>query len=119
MALTRDAILAADDRQLELVPVPEWGGEVYVRSLTSEEVRPITDNDNEMPVGLLVSIAACDEDGAPLFTEADIPALERKSVKALKRVVNAAMEINGLGENAAEDILGNSASGPESASSTS
>lgn len=118
MALSRDAILAADDRVIEEVEVPEWGGTVCVRSLTSEEVKPFTESDDEMPVGLLVSIAACDEVGEPLFSEADIAALERKSMRALKRVIQKAMDVNGLGAEQAEEILGNSGSGQENGSST-
>lgn len=118
MSLSRDEILAADDRQIEAVEVPEWGGEVYVRSLTSQEVKPFTDGDDEMPVGLLVSVTACDEDGVPLFTEADVGALEEKSIRALRRVVRKAMEINGLGDQQADAILGNSGSGRESDSDT-
>ena len=35
--LTRDEILGAQDIQTERVPVPEWGGEVIVRSMSGSE----------------------------------------------------------------------------------
>lgn len=113
MALSRDEILAADDRVVEVVDVPEWGGEVYVRSLTRAEVRPFTETGEDLAVGTLVSVAVCDEDGRPLFTEDDVPALEKKSLRALNRVVAKAMEINGLGGEQAEQVLGNSGSGQQ------
>jgi hypothetical protein len=37
MTLTRDSILNAKDLKKELVKVPEWGGEVYVRCMTGSE----------------------------------------------------------------------------------
>lgn len=38
MALTRDAIVKAQDIPTELVPVPEWDGDVVVRGLTGDEL---------------------------------------------------------------------------------
>lgn len=114
MGLSRDDILAADDRVVESVEVPEWGGTVYVRSLTREEIRPFTDAGDEMAVGMLVSVTVCDEDGRPLFTDDDVPALEKKSVRALNRVLEKAMEVNGLGSAQAERVLGNSGNGQQS-----
>ena len=35
--LTREQILKADDMTTERVPVPEWGGEVLVKSLTGRQ----------------------------------------------------------------------------------
>jgi hypothetical protein len=35
--LTRDAILAAEDREYTTVDVPEWGGSVRLRSITVRE----------------------------------------------------------------------------------
>ena len=35
--LNRDAILKAQDLKREIVDVPEWGGEVYVRGFTALE----------------------------------------------------------------------------------
>lgn len=37
MSLTRDAILGAQDIKTEEVPVPEWGGSVFVRGLTAAQ----------------------------------------------------------------------------------
>ena len=37
MLLSRDAILQTNDLHCELVKVPEWGGDVYVRGLNGAE----------------------------------------------------------------------------------
>ena len=35
--LDRASILGSDDREIERVPVPEWGGFVFVRNLSGAE----------------------------------------------------------------------------------
>ena len=35
--LSRDEILAADDIQIELLEVPEWGGSIFVKGMTGAE----------------------------------------------------------------------------------
>ena len=40
MSLTRHAILEAPDIETREVPVPEWGGTVYLRALTGAQRTP-------------------------------------------------------------------------------
>lgn len=79
--LTREQILAQAKRgrQIEKVPVPEWGGDVNVRELLGRErdefeislstmdkrgkVTPKVDNVRAK----LLAWTICDDDGAPLF----------------------------------------------------
>ena len=101
--LTKEAILAADDLPREIVPVPEWGGDVYVRTMNG------TDRDAfeasligkegrlENVRARLVSLAVCDESGSRLFGDADVAALGAKSAKALDRVFAVAQRLNGIG----------------------
>lgn len=103
MALSRDAILAAEDRTIEEVPVPEWGGSVFVKSLTGSEAdanlaAQLTSGRRDFSTYHAETAAACicDESGAALFTRADIDALGRKSAAALGRVVKVAQRLNGL-----------------------
>ena len=37
-SLTAEEILSTDDRKVERVACPEWGGHVHVRSLSGEEL---------------------------------------------------------------------------------
>lgn len=71
--LTREQILQCDDLPKETVKVPEWGGEVQVRTMTG------TDRDAfeasligkegrlENVRARLVSLAVCDESGKAMF----------------------------------------------------
>lgn len=101
--LTREQILQCDDLPREIIKVPEWGGEVQVRTMTG------TDRDAfeasligkegrlENVRARLVSLAVCDESGDRLFGDADIAALGAKSAKALDRVFAVAQRLNGIG----------------------
>ena len=87
--LTREQILQCDDLPKETVKVPEWGGEVQVRTMTG------TDRDAfeasligkegrlENVRARLVSLAVCDESGNRLFGDADVAALGAKAPRHL------------------------------------
>jgi hypothetical protein len=132
-ALTRDDILTADDIRIEPVEVPEWGGRVYVRTLTGlqrekyvESIRKVTGHGKKQLVEIniqksgakLAAQTICDDKGKLLFTEADIPGLANKSSRALQRVIDASAELNGLDDEAEEDAKNELASREVSADST-
>ncbi len=106
--LTREQILQCDDLPKETVKVPEWGGEVQVRTMTG------TDRDAfeasligkegrlENVRARLVSLVVCDESGSRLFGDADIAALGAKSATALDRVFAVAQRLNGIGADQVE-----------------
>lgn len=100
--LTAEDILSADDIAIEKMPVPEWGGYVFVKTLTGEErdqieaavvkVDPRTGRPIEAKMEKLRALVAfyglCDETGKRLFTDQkQIDALGKKSAAALDRVV--------------------------------
>lgn len=123
--LTREQILAAKDIKFEDVEVKEWGGTVRVRTMTAIErdafLGDVVDSkgvvDRRRHRALLVARTAVGEDGAPLFTEADVAALGAKSSLALERVVTASDRINTLDESTVEAAVKNSGRGPSDASS--
>lgn len=96
--LNRDAILAAIDFEVREVKVPEWGGSVYVRTLSGRDRDRL--ESESMSKGfhgfrpMLAAFSCCDADGKRLFTEADIAALGEKSGVALNRIFNASQKIN-------------------------
>lgn len=96
--LGREEILAAVDRPLVLVDVPEWGGAVYVRAISAVERDAFELGYAEDKTNLRAKLAAlccCDEEGAALFDHADdIAALGDKSGAALDRVFEAATKLN-------------------------
>jgi|CXWL01.1.fsa_nt_gi hypothetical protein len=105
--LSKDQILAVDDITRELVPVPEWGGDVFVGIMSGaardawemecaaakESKRPTPDNFR----ATLCAHCICDEKGARLFALSDIPALGKKSAVALDRVFEVALRVNKIG----------------------
>ena len=110
--LSRDAILAADDREYEVVPCPEWGGEVRLRSLTGAErdayeqsLVQTRGKSREMNLrnarAKLVALCAVDESGNRLFSDQDVAALGRKNAKPLDRLFDVARRLSGL---SADDV---------------
>jgi hypothetical protein len=130
--LTRDAILGAQDMVREEVPVPEWGGSVFIRSMSGTE-RDAWEQSLVVPEGKagkpgkadvrnirarLVAFCAVDEAGQRLFADADVQALGAKNAAALDRCARVAQRINGLTPEALEDAKGNSAAGPSGATTS-
>lgn len=121
MALSRDQILSAPDASslpLKPVKVPEWGGEVFVRSLSGAErdaleAALVSDKKGDKSDRMrnirarFVVASACDEKGVPLFTEADIQALGNKAAKPIDRVFSVAQKLNGLSNDDVEELAGN------------
>jgi len=110
--LTKEDILNARDIVKELVQVPEWGGEVYVKSLTGAErdqfeasvveMRGSNQRFNMKNVrAKLAAIAICDEAGERLFSAEDVATLSQKSAAALDRVFGVASRLSGL---SSEDV---------------
>jgi hypothetical protein len=115
MNLTRDAILAAKDIQIEEVAVPEWDGKVFVKGMTGSErdkfeasiveFRGTSQKMNLSNVrALLASLTVCDKSGIHLFTEADVIALGEKSAGALQRIFNVARRLSGLSPADVEEL---------------
>jgi len=117
MALTKEAILAADDLPRRKVEVPEWGGDVYVRTMTGAErdaweISFVPEAGGEKRdlsnIRAKLAVLACvDEQGKRLFDDADVEALGQKSASALERIVEAAGKLNALSGADLEELRGN------------
>lgn len=117
--LTKEQILACDDIQLELVAVPEWGGDVYVKSLTGAERDWLEMSTYEEKKGKdkninmknfrakLVSLSVCDEHKQRLFDEKDIDVLTAKSAAALQRIFEVAQRLSGFTNADADELSKN------------
>lgn len=123
MSLTRDAILGCDDQQIEKVSVPEWGGHVYVRSMTGTardewEASQIGGTASKPKVRLdnaranLAARTICDESGSLLFTAADVVELGKRSSAALDRVYAVAQRLSRISADDIEELAGNSGGAP-------
>jgi hypothetical protein len=113
--LKRDDILLAADIKKELLPVPEWGGEVFVKALSGTErdrweTSMIQMKGTDRTINMqnirakLASMAICDEDGKRLFSDNDVLALGQKSASALQRVFELAQKLSGIGDDAVEEL---------------
>ena len=113
--LTRGEILSADDLRSERVKVPEWGGEIIVKALNGEqrdqwEASIVTRQGDDVIIesknlrAKLVAICVVDENDKPLFTEADVEALGKKSAAALDRVVDVAKSISKIADGDLDDL---------------
>jgi hypothetical protein len=132
MVLKRDAILSANDLKIETVSVPEWGGDVAIRTLTGTErdkfeasmVRVTKSGKAEQNMenvrARLVVLCAIDPDdnNLPIFTEKDIPLLGAKSAAALDRVFSAAQRLNGFSDSDVEALAEGFDSGPSESSTS-
>ncbi|MFC8494708.1 hypothetical protein ACFUJU_28730 [Streptomyces sp. NPDC057235] len=127
--LTRDQIIAADDVQEEVVPVPEWGGEVLIRGMNGTARNAYQSSlvqlgPNGKPQGVNLSnqlaklLARCivDEGGQPLFDVGDVKELGAKNGAVLERLGKVARRLSGLQDRAVEDAEGNSEAAPSGSS---
>lgn len=123
--LTREQILAAQDIVAEVIPVPEWGGDVRVRMMSGKQRdaydRQQYDQYKIGEAGLnmrarLVAACVVDEAGAALFTAEDVEQLGDKSIAALERVLRVARRLNKLEDSDIEEGAKNSAPSPADSS---
>jgi len=113
--LTREQILGADDLPREKVEVPEWGGSVYVRTMTAAErdafEQSLVGDGNTVQLSnvraRLAALTMVDVGGKRLFSDADVEALGQKSAAALTRIVEVAQRLNRLQPDDIEDLAGN------------
>lgn len=114
--LSKEDILRVDDRKVEEVHVPEWGGSVLVRSLSGRERDEFEASTMESKGGKtsqnlenfrakLVALCVVDENGERLFqTRHEVAMLGTKSVAALQRIFNKCQELNGFSEEDVEEL---------------
>lgn len=95
----------AEKRDPIPVDVSKWWGEgatVYVRGMTAEESILWTKLAKEHPDHELmyaVAIAACNDDGSPMFNvETDVPLLLKLNMKALIRLSSAIFKASHFGK---------------------
>lgn len=100
--LTKNQILASEDLPTEIVPVPEWGGEVKIRVIAANakdewEQAVMAMKESKRWGGfraLLISYSIIDEDGKPMFSKSEVEELGKKSAVAIDRVYDAVRKLN-------------------------
>lgn len=117
MLLSKDQILGADDRAFREVDVPEWGGSVRIGTMTAAErdafeASMIPEKGKKQADKManfrarFVARCIVDAEGKPVFTEADIVQLGRKSANVLSRLFDECRELNGMTEKDVEQLEG-------------
>lgn len=112
--LSRDEILQANDRPIEKVEVPEWGGHVFVQSMSGNDrdkmelrLTQMKGNDPSERFSnlraLVVSLCVVDNNGKHLFSEKDVDELGKKSATALDRVFQKSSAISRILEDSVKE----------------
>ena len=119
MTLTRAEILAAKDIEIVEIKVPKWGGSIWVKSLSArerEEFEAALFGTGKLELhnirAKMASLAVCDENGNPLFTEEDIEELNKKNTAVLQKIFVKCQELSGIGDKVVEKLAKNSSSTP-------
>ncbi len=118
-ALTKEDMLNQNDIKVQVVQVPEWGGEVSVITLTGTErdafEQSMLETRGEDKVVNLHNMRAklcvetiVDTNGKRIFDQKDIAALGKKSSAALDRLFSVAQKLCGLGPDDVKELAKNS-----------
>tara|TARA_R110000824_G_scaffold190864_2_gene372428 strand:+ start:223 stop:630 length:408 start_codon:yes stop_codon:yes gene_type:complete len=120
--LTREQILGADDLPKEVLDIPEWGGQIMIRTMSGSERDAFEasllgeggkKDKQKMMLDIrarFASLIVVDSDGKRLFTAKDIKELGKKSASALDRVLTAGQKLSGLTSDDVEELAKNSES---------
>jgi hypothetical protein len=127
-----DFLAASSNRKRELVDVPELGGSVYLRELSTGQLLEYNDRIEKLRgahsdvtpaaslelMSLMISMSACDEEGVLLFTEADVKALAENSIGVIIGLSTKAMEVSGIGKAVIEEVAAELKKVPTDSSAT-
>jgi hypothetical protein len=105
--LSKNAILASDDRNIKTVSVPEWGGEVGIRVLNGIERSQFETMFSEKKVDLFkvrfVACSLCDDKGCRLFSDDEVEALGEKSAGVINRLFDICWDHSSLSQEAVDE----------------
>lgn len=100
--LSASQILDAEDLAEEVVPVPEWGGNVRLCQMNSEESfafsKALTASaSSEDGIYLILIYSARDAERQMVLRTEDVPALRKKNQDVLIRLQTVALRLNKMG----------------------
>ena len=113
--MTGKDILDFDDRQYETIEIPEWGRSIRVGTMgvldrvrvESSAAKLDTPEGNAAFQATVVQLTAYNGDGQLLFAPEDIPALQQKSATAIAKLFGAALRVNKMRAEDAEEMQRN------------
>lgn len=111
-------IWAADDLRVEKVEVPEWGGHLFIQSLTGEERDRFeatifekkgedTKTNFENLRAKLIVLTAVDTEGNKIFRSENAPRLGTKNSAVLDRLFAVAQKLSGLRKEDVDELVKN------------
>jgi hypothetical protein len=118
-SLDKEAIFGISDLITQRVEVPQWGGYVLIRSLTTKERGRLELSIHERKgvnvtenLALLrsrmVMLSVVNEEGSRMFDDRDIERLEEKSAAAMDLIFTAAMRLSGISKSDVDELTKNS-----------
>jgi hypothetical protein len=129
--LTKEQITAVAELEVDTLHVPEWGGDVLLMELSSDqreelELRALKAKQAGEPIlglkgvkTLLAAWAIVDEKRKRMFvTPEEVESLGRKKPEGLERIVSHVMKRNRLREEDRKALSGNSPAVPAASSSS-
>lgn len=119
MLLGKDQQLGAADLRAEVVPVPEWGGDVRIQGMMGCDRNSLLGESATSDVprysnwyGRVLVRCIVDEKGQRIYQDADAEALGRKNALVLERLFTVAARLSALAEADVEELAKNSESTP-------
>lgn len=109
---TIEEILATDDAHRETVPVPEWGTDVLVVSMSAEEradiekrwARKDASSDPAAFRADILERSLKKQDGTPFATTEQIKALLKKNANAVESVFEKACQVSGFSKKDVKEL---------------
>jgi hypothetical protein len=107
----RDTALGADDLGFKFLNVPEWKVNLYIKKLMASERESWEEHTEKAKYKKTrerLVVATCfDADHKQVFSLADMEALSQKSAKAIDRIFDCALALNGMRKKDLEEAEAN------------
>lgn len=126
MTLTAEQIDRANDLPTRREPVPEWGGEVILRTIPGTERDAFEASMGKLSVderqwnwrSRMLALCLVDDAGARLYSDDQVERLGKKCGAVLDRLYDVAAAMNGTSAKAVKEAEKNSESAPSGASTS-
>jgi len=112
MLLKKSDILNLDDSDYKTIDVPEWSGEVRLKSMSvAEQIeyeKMQTSEDNNQLILTMLVLSIVDENNNRMFDKDDIVLLQEKSAHVICSLFKECIKLNSLTSKDIEDKAKNS-----------
>jgi hypothetical protein len=96
VTITRESLKALPPEKPEHLDVPEWEGDVFIRTMSAREQMDLQNvSQNDMPIRVMLATLV-DEQGSRIFTDEDFDLLAGQPFPVIMRVFRACASHNGF-----------------------